>query len=112
MAKQLINEVVQVDEKNQIHVRENEWRGEVKMYIQGFFTPGANDQRGRNADGYSFGKAVTFPPEKLREIHAAIGRALAQLEARNGTGKSTKKQRRAEREAEERDVETLENDII
>jgi len=61
-------QVIQIDEKNQVRIRLNEWKGEVKVYLQNFFTPGPTSKFPTGPDGYAFGKAVTLPPERFAEF--------------------------------------------
>lgn len=76
--------VIKIDAKNAVVIRMGEWKGKVKVYIQGGYVPG--DDYGSDLmvqpnetwpDGLAFGKAVTFPPEKLPLIVQAISRFYA-----------------------------------
>lgn len=61
-------QTIQIDEKNQIRIRLNEWKGKTNVYIQNFFTPGPNSTFPTQPDGYAFGKAVTMQPERFAEF--------------------------------------------
>ena len=85
-------QVVQLNETNQLRIRLNEWKGTTKLYIQGFYTPGENDSRDTDSEGYAPGKAATIPTNKIEEFHTAWLAFYAQYTNGNGVPKAAAKQ--------------------
>ncbi len=92
-----ITQTLQLNEKTQIRIRLNVWKESTKLYIQSFYKPGEDDNRGTDDGGYAFGKAATIPEDKIHEFNEKWIKFYALYTEKNGSsskkGKKSKKQK-------------------